>query len=64
MIKKFSEENLKLMSLLCLKYLFYSSDMVFQDKSILITSGVGSIGEILVEKINKEDPHVIRILDK
>jgi len=35
----------------------------FQDKSILVTGGVGSIGRILVEKINEEDPHVIRIFD-
>lgn len=35
----------------------------FQDKSILVTGGVGSIGSVLVKKLLELDPHVIRIFD-
>lgn len=34
------------------------------NKNILITGGAGSIGRILVQRLLKQDPNVIRILDQ
>jgi UDP-N-acetylglucosamine 4,6-dehydratase len=36
---------------------------LFEDKKILVTGGVGSVGQTLVRELLKYDPEVVRILD-
>lgn len=35
----------------------------YQDKTVLVTGGVGSIGSFLVREILKHEPHSVRIFD-
>lgn len=37
---------------------------MIEDKSVLITGGAGSVGRILVRRLLKQDPNVVRIFDQ